>query len=403
MKFDKNSLRKPWVAYTVATCSAVLLYTAVNHLHLVFRALHAIGVFAKPVILGVVFAYVLDPLVRLVEDKLLRNFKSRRIQRFLAVLLTVIFVGLLIAALAFVLTPQIVDSISMFLGNLNLYVRSLQLMLHRLSQTASNWEFGLSTLITNGDALLSQLTSVLPENITGLMANFFNIGRSFFEGFIAVILSFYLLADKDSLVSGYRRFMRAVIPPGPYERIMQFSSTCNVIMVRYLAFSLIDALIVGVANWIFMLIAGMPYAILVSVIVAVFNLAPTFGPIVGAILGAMFLFLVKPWYALWFLLFTLFIQTVDGYFIKPKLFGDQLGVPPVWILVSIIVGGRIFGVVGILLAIPLAAIADYAYQTLIIPKLEARREALNKEHEEQEKLKHEKLKQEEPKQEEIPS
>ena len=124
---------------------------------------------------------------------------------------------------------------------------------------------------------------------------------------------------------------------------------------------------------------------------------------VGAILGAMFLFLVKPWYALWFLLFTLFIQTVDGYFIKPKLFGDQLGVPPVWILVSIIVGGRIFGVVGILLAIPLAAIADYAYQTLIIPKLEARREALNKEHEEQEKLKHEKLKQEEPKQEEIPS
>ncbi len=103
---------------------------------------------------------------------------------------------------------------------------------------------------------------------------------------------------------------------------------------------------------------------LISVVVAVTNLAPTFGPIAGGAVGALILLLVNPLDALWFLIFTVVLQTLDGYVIKPRLFGESLGVPAVWILITLIVGGRMFGMIGILLAIPIAAIILFACKEL---------------------------------------
>jgi predicted PurR-regulated permease PerM len=127
-------------------------------------------------------------------------------------------------------------------------------------------------------------------------------------------------------------------------------------------------------NAIFMAICGMKYAVLVSMIVGVTNLAPTFGPLVGAILGAFILLLVKPWYALAFLIFTVILQTFDGYILKPKLFGESFGVSGLWILIGIIVGGRMFGVVGILFAIPAVAILDFTYKNYFLYKIEELKE-----------------------------
>ena len=123
-----------------------------------------------------------------------------------------------------------------------------------------------------------------------------------------------------------------------------------------------------------MVVAGMPYVAIISVVVGVTNLAPTFGPMIGAVIGAFILVLVKPWYALLFLIFTLILQTLDGYVIKPRLFGEQLGVSAVWILISLVIGGRLLGVPGILLAIPFAAIVDFVYQDYVIKWLETQNE-----------------------------
>ena len=103
------------------------------------------------------------------------------------------------------------------------------------------------------------------------------------------------------------------------------------------------------------------------------NLAPTFGPIVGCVIGCVLLLIVNPWQAFVFLIFTIILQTIDGYILKPKLFGGTYGVSSVWILISIIVFGRMFGIVGILLAIPLAAIIDFIYKDFIWVKLAERK------------------------------
>ena len=121
----------------------------------------------------------------------------------------------------------------------------------------------------------------------------------------------------------------------------------------------------------------MQYVGLVSVVVAVTNLIPTFGPIIGAVIGGFVLLLVNPIHALAFLVFTFILQALDGYVIKPKLFGDSLGISSLLILLAVIVGGNMFGVVGILLAIPFAAILDFMYKDYLLVSLEKRRRKLD--------------------------
>jgi predicted PurR-regulated permease PerM len=158
-----------------------------------------------------------------------------------------------------------------------------------------------------------------------------------------------------------------------YNKWADCLNRCNKILIRYIGVDVVDGIVVGVVNFLFMIIMRMPYAALISVIVGITNLAPTFGPIVGAVIGAFILVLVNPWHALWFLIFTIILQTIDGYILKPRLFGESLGVSALMVLISIIIGGRLFGVIGILFAIPFAAIIDFVWKDYVIKKLEERK------------------------------
>ena len=123
----------------------------------------------------------------------------------------------------------------------------------------------------------------------------------------------------------------------------------------------------------FMALMGMPYIGFVSFVEAITNLIPTFGPIIGAVIGALILSLVELRFAIAFLIFTTVLQLSDGYLIKPKLFGSSLGVSSLWVLIGVIVGGRMIGVAGVLLAIPAVAIFDYLYRDYLLPHVEVKK------------------------------
>ena len=157
-----------------------------------------------------------------------------------------------------------------------------------------------------------------------------------------------------------------------YDRTQLMFRKFHSIFSKYIFCEILDAVLIGLCNGVFLLIWGMPDALFISAIAAITNLAPTFGPIVGAAIGSFILLLVEPACILPFLIFTLVIQLMDSYLVKPKLFGGVLNVPGVIILISIIVFGKLLGVVGMLLAIPIAAILVYFYSELLIPRLELR-------------------------------
>ena len=159
-----------------------------------------------------------------------------------------------------------------------------------------------------------------------------------------------------------------------HEAVMDFALRCDSILMNYLGQTMLDSLIIGVINAVFMLLCRMPYTGLISVIVAVTNLIPNFGPIIGAVFGGFILLLVNPWQALYFIVFTFVLQFFDAYILKPKLFSNSLGVSGLLILVMSIVLGNLGGIVGVLLAIPAAAILSFIYNDYFLPVQEKRKQ-----------------------------
>ena len=370
MKFNKNLLKEKWFSYTIALCSAVVLYLLLTHMGGFLEALKSLWHVGAPVFMAFVIAYVLGPLVNLYSKYVLYKLEQEKLWHTLSVLLAILSVVLSIVILVVALVPQVIDSVVMFAGNLNGYVLSFQRLMRQLNTFARQHDLDLSQFISSSDELLQSITRILPENINKIVNVSYSFGSKMFEWVISFILAIYLMLDQKKLHDGFSRLLHAILPLNVYRNTSTFCSRCNRILIQYIAFDVLDGLIIGLCNWVFMVIMNMPYVAIISVIVGITNLAPTFGPMAGAILGSFILVLVKPMYALLFLIFTLILQTLDGYVIKPRLFGEQLGVSSVWILIALIVGGRMLGVVGILLAIPFAAIGDFVYHDYFIKWLE---------------------------------
>ena len=372
MKFDKEWLKQNWVAYSVALCIGILFYVIISNIGNVWGAIKQIYSFITPVIGGAIIAYLLNPLMVFYEKTLFRWVKNRIIKRGFSVFLTFVTFILAIAILLIALIPQIAESITTIIDNLDVYVATLQNILAKVGTSADELKINIHTFTDMGTSMLTSFTENIPDNIDSIVSTSVNIGSSIISTVIAFILAVYFLSDKENMVGGGARLLSLILSDKQYKSWADFWSRCNIILLRYIGGDILDAIIVGFANFIFMSCTSMSYSVLISLVVGVTNLAPTFGPIVGAVIGAFILVLVNPWHAFWFLVFTIILQTLDGYVIKPKLFGNTLGISSVWILISIIVFGRIFGIVGVLLAIPFAAIIDFTYRELFIVWLEKR-------------------------------
>lgn len=372
MKFNGKWVKKKWVSYTIATCSAVVLYMILSNIDSISEGFSSFYSFLRPVVTGLIIAYVFNPVSKLFENHVFKKVKNEGTKWKLSVGFSILTILIAVVLLFVALIPQLVDSIVTFASNLGDYVDALQEILHEYEDD-SFLGLNIGSIANMGDKILGNFSANFTSNMGNLVNTSANIGKSFFDLVLAFILAIYLLLDKNRLKNGISNFLRLVMKPERYDAAGDFIRRCNDIIIRYISFDIVDGIIVGIVNAVFMLIAGMPYAVLISVIVGVTNLAPTFGPIVGAVIGGFILVLVKPWYGLAFIIFTVILQTVDGYILKPKLFGESLGVSPLMILISIILGGRLFGVGGILLAIPFAAIIDFVYRDYCLKKLEEKR------------------------------
>ena len=366
----RNIKEKPWYNNAVSLSIAVVLYVLLTHWGSVRATVNTFLHYFSPVILGVIIAYIVSPLSMLYSQTLFCWIKKAKIKTLLSNILAIITVILFLVFLLLMLIPQIVESVATFAGNLDGYVASLRQMLEKLGVSTSMLDF--DKFINSSEAIIDTVTEFVKKNLSVILSTSVGVGKGAAQLLIAFFLAIYLLAGKSRLKTGIKRLAYASFGGAKAERIIRVLRRCHSILKRYIVFNLLDSLIVGGANAIFMAIVGMPYIGLVSFVVAVCNLLPTFGPIIGAVIGGFVLLMVNPWHALAFLIFTFVLQTIDGYILKPKLFGDSLGVSGLWILMGVIVGGRAFGVVGILLAIPGVAILDFLYREYFLPWLEAR-------------------------------
>ena len=371
MKLDKLKQKK-WYAGAVAACIGVAFYVLLTHLGTVLGALGTFLGYFKAVIVAFVIAYILNPLVKFFYYLVFRRIKSPKTRWSVSVIAAVLTALLLLVLLIGMLIPQLIDSVTTFSSNFDRYAMSLQEMV--TDSPLGNFVDAeqLDTLLDNSLDSISGFVSTNAEKLLSIAAD---SGKQILSTLISIIIAVYVLLEKKTVSAGIWRLVRALFPIETTENIMDFVLRCDVILVSFISQSLIDALIIGAANAIFMLVCRLPYIGLVSVVVAVTNLVPNFGPIIGAIIGGFILLLVNPTGALIFLAFCVVLQFCDAYIIKPKLFSNSLGVSGLLILVSTIVLGNVFGILGILLAIPVAAILSFLYRDYFLPRQEARHRA----------------------------
>ena len=377
----KKALSNRWGAYSIAAIAGVVAYMILNNLTYVLSWLsHAMAI-VSPIIIGAIIAYLVDLVVVFFENKVFKNIQKPRFRYVLSVGISIFLVLLAISLFFWLVLPEMLDSITHFVSNTQNYASKVEEALERLDKFAEQYNIHLNATSWTSNIYAQTETQIadFSHNLTMAMNTVLSVWNILLNAFIGVILAVYFLAGKKRLFRGIDTFRHALLTDAQYEKHTEFLRRSNAIFSKYISFTILEAIGVGIANAIFMLIAGLPNVVLISVIVGVTNILPTFGPIVGCIMGAFVLLLEDPMYAVIFVIFTCVLQTIDGYVVKPHLFGDSLGIPAVISLISIIIGGKLFGPIGILISIPFTAVMAILYHESLIPWMEKRKQARMKE------------------------
>ena len=309
-----------------------------------------------PLFIGTALAFILN----VPYSFFLRQFRrilKKSFWRIFAKPLTIgsvysLLFGIVAGFVSFII-PQLRDSIVLFSDNLGSYAGTITDLAYEISGL-----FGLNAAET--EIAINQMILDLP-NISknfatgvGLFVIDFTMHAVlmvFYSG-VGIILSVYFLVDKERIIRQFARLIKAYAKPAQSEKIFHIGRLANCIYGQFIGGRLIDAVLVGIICYISMRIFDMPYALLITVIIAVTNIIPIFGPFVGAVLPLFILFMVDPMLAFWFLIFIIVLQQFDGNILYPLVAGNTIGLPAQWVLLAVMVGGGLFGLVGMLLAVP---------------------------------------------------
>lgn len=371
MKKWKELLEKRWVANTAAICSGVVLFMVLNHIGEIFGWFASVIKIFESVLIGLVLAYLLDPIVKYFEGRMSGRLSDGR-RRSLSVLVTVVLVLVIVIGAFGIIVPALISSIRSLITVMQ-NETVIDNLLGNLNAFSEYMHMDLSVLSGYLDEAMTYIIDYVRQNAAEIMNKTINVGTSIVNILIGFIIALYLLLDKKNLFEGYSQLRLALLGEEKYKTHNAFWKRCHEILISYIGCDLLDGVIVGAVNAVCMMLLGMPYIPLVSVVVGVTNLLPSIGPVIGAVIGSVILVFADPIYVLWFLILTVILQTIDGYIVKPKMFGNTLGIPAVFSLGSVIICGKIYGVLGIFLAVPLVAILLFMYRESLLPYLRRRK------------------------------
>ena len=332
--------------------ACIALYLTLNNLG---YFLGKIGVFigiVSPFAGGIVIAYVLDPMVKFFYTKL---FKEKKKTRGFAILLAYLVAILLLLLLAWLVIPQIVDSIAMLFTNFPSYIQSVQDMLGMAQERFGVDLSSATKVLDDSEAMVKEIYSMASAAMPQIVASIGSVASNFVAIFTSIAASIYMLADKEHLLHQLRTLAHAFLPEKAAENTLRICHYANVNFTGFFVGKIIDSAIIGVITFVAMAILRLDFALLISVFIGITNIIPVFGPFIGAIPSIFILLLVDPIQAVIFGVLILVIQQLDGNFIGPKILGSSIGISALWILFSIVVGGDLFGLVGMVVGVPLFA------------------------------------------------
>ena len=341
----------------------------------------------SPFIYGFVMAYLLSPIynatVRGLYKLLGKYFKNKqRLFSFCKLVASVVAVVCLIGAVAgliALIVPQVIESLTGILKSLPQRLTQLSALFNDITSKMDNKRLAMkmSEIYAQAQTNLIELaqTKLLPGmgTLVGQVSTQVLLTlKTMMNVMIGVMACVYMLNSKERFQGQFKKVILATLPKEKAEAVFDFAKFTNRTFGGFINGKIIDSIIIGIICFILMKIFGFPYPILISAIIGITNVIPFFGPFIGAIPAAIIILLVSPMYSLYFLILIFILQQVDGNIIGPAILGNTTGIASFWVLFSIVIGGGLFGFIGMVLGVPVFAIIYYYFSRSINKRLEAK-------------------------------
>lgn len=372
---------KPYLAVAllafIVFCFCILVFFFIYRFSAVKAGWNTVMGVLQPIIIGIVLAYILNPVMKFIERHLNIAWKSaikneekrQKLCRVIGTAGALLFFILIIFLLIEMLVPQLVKSISGVVTTLPGQVDNFVNWFDDVMRD-NKWAVMIEDAILQATDYLENWfkTSVLPDIQTyaaELTSGVISVVNMLLNILIGMIVSVYLLLSKEKFIGQAKKIIYAILPIRSANIVIETVHKSNEIFGGFISGKILDSAIIGVLCYIVLAIMHMPYAVLVSVIVGFTNVIPFFGPFIGAIPSFIIIALASPIQGLYFLIFIVILQQIDGNIIGPKILGDSTGLSSFWVLFAILVGGGLFGFAGMILGVPTFAVIYYIISRLV--------------------------------------
>lgn len=342
--------------------SIFLLYLAIHYWPAVSDFLGTLLSAASPLLIGCALAYVLNLIMSAYEKRFFprsTNPRVTKLRRPVCMLLAVFSLLAIVTVIVWLILPELVDCIELLISQLPgaieaaiAWLDTVPFLSEELLSTlhSIDWQSKIGDIMNVVTSGVGNVMNVVIGAVSGLFS-------AIVTGFMALIFAIYLLLGRDKLQAQSKRLLQHYLPARLYERILYVLGILNTSFRRYITGQCIEAVILGALCAAGMLILRLPYATMIGALIAFTALIPVAGAYIGAAVGAFMILMVSPMQALVFLIFLVILQQLEGNLIYPKVVGSSMGLPGIWVLAAVVIGGGVMGVLGMLLGVPIAATA----------------------------------------------
>lgn len=345
---QRKKINFPYMQLIPVSFIIILMYKLLDKIGDVTSFLGFLMTVLQPIIIGMVLAYLMNPLMKWLET-------NTRLRRGISIaILYLSFIGILSVLIAFIL-PTIISSISDIVVHFPSYIEQINGFGNEMITKFEAVYGGDIESMLNSETFTNftnkfgvVMNDLLASTLTGIAS----FSSGIFKFIMGLIISIYVLKDKEKFGIGMTRLVYASFKDKSAKSVMGFVKEVDFIFSRYISGKLLDSSIIAVLAFIGLWIIGAPYHLLLALIIGVTNMIPYFGPFIGGTPAVIITLFYSPITAIWVLLFIVVLQQFDGNILGPKILGDSVGVGPFWIMLAIIIGGGLFGLLGMLIGVP---------------------------------------------------
>jgi len=354
---------------------AILFYWALQNLQLLLDYLKGIVKLLQPLLIGLGIAFILNLPMQALERQLPVKIGPKQ-RRLISLMLMVLLMLTLILLILLTVIPEIGRTLETLLTRLPGFIENVTAWGKELSNHFPNLGAWLSRMNLNWDNIGNTVFTFLKNSLTNVMNSTVNLAKSIFKGvfqfFLGSIFGVYLLFQKENLARQTKKTLYAFLPESKAKHVIKLWALVNETFAKFITGQCLEAVILGLMFLITLSLFRFPHTLVIAILVTSTALIPIFGALLACVIGALLILVTSPVRAFWFVILFLTLQLIEGNLIYPRVVGRSVGLPPLWVLSAVMIGGGLMGITGMLVSVPLFAVCYVLFREAVNEKLAAK-------------------------------